>query len=187
MSIMKKFNFFAIAAIALTSVFGLTSCEKDEPFDNAPAPYQPKVEVSGTTGTDVNTNNNGYTNTIQDKDVATVKETTAKDVAGTYKFTAEDGKEWIIEFSENAGSSEGNYSASITVPDGEEVAPKTYDGEYKIMKDSAFFYSTETVGSTFKNSIVSFMLTINNANPNNTSVSIKFNGETLKSFVFAKQ
>ncbi len=59
--IMKKFNtILAIAAVALTSIFGFTSCEKDDPFVNpGPDTYFPGGPDNGVPGAKENQMLNG--------------------------------------------------------------------------------------------------------------------------------
>ena len=195
---MKTFNStLAIVAIALTSVFSFTSCEKDNDAFNAPTPRQQRVEINSETfGTGSNatttttiTTSDG-TNTATSTTVTNAGDmvaATAKDFAGTYKYTSEDGKEWILVLTENAGSRSGHYSATITVPEGAPVAAKTYDGEYQFLHSTAMFHSNEKAGETTRNSTVAFGFTNNKENPKNTNVTLKFNGKTGGTFVFAKQ
>lgn len=47
---MKKLNFFAVAAVAIMSVFGLSSCEKEDIPAPTPDPTPEEVKVSDRTG-----------------------------------------------------------------------------------------------------------------------------------------
>ena len=194
---MKTFNStLAIVAIALTSVFGFTSCDKDnEAFNNGPKPQ--KITISSETVGNGTDNKTTTTYTVNDDTIKTTittttesandTEKTAKDFAGTYKYTSEDGKEWVIVLTENAGNAERHYSATITVPEGASVDAKTYEGEYRIARNMAIFNSTEKTGDTFRNSTVSFGLTISKDNPKNTNVVLKISGKTAGTFAFVKQ
>ena len=186
---MKTFNStLAIVAIALTSVFGFTSCDKDNeafnngstinkgPIYNAPEP-QPAEPFANTP--------KGTTTTNPTPEKAGVA---AKDYAGTYKCTSDEGKEWMIVLTENATASEGKYTATITVPEGEEVAAQTYDGYFKVINSCVLFYSTGTKGGSDNNNIVNFKLSSNEDNAKNFTALVHLNNRgTLKTLVFAKQ
>ena len=84
---MKKFNStLAIAAIALTSVFGFTSCDKnDDVFDEGPRPQ--RIEI--------HTETSGYDNQYETKTTCitgtdTVKTTTTTVSANDTESAAED-------------------------------------------------------------------------------------------------
>ena len=195
-------SIIAIAAVAISSVFGLSSCEKDNDAFNAPAARHPqKVEISSetfgssngsssTTTTTYTTNNGSTTTTTTNGCEAAPENTnklTAKDFAGTYKCTADDGKEWVIVLTENASASEGKYTASITVPEGEEVAAKTYDGDFKVSRNNAYFGSTETKPGSYNYNTVSFVVNGNKDNSNSFKVTLKLDWLVVKSLVFVKQ
>ena len=188
---MKTFNSFfksanamttlAIVAIALTSVFGFTSCEKEnDAFDQK------------TSNVRLVENPHEIIDVAPQYDSISVPpepvpEATAKDFAGTYKYTSEDGKEWMIVLTENEGKAERHYSATITVPEGASVDAKTYEGEYRIGRNLAMFNSTEKTGDERNYSVVGFGLEISKDNPKNTNVILKIKGKTAGTLVFAKQ
>ncbi len=212
---MKKFNsFLAIAAVALTSVFGFTSCDKaDEPFGTqSEVPGIKNNDDYGTrnkTNTNDNNNstnnndnyNNANTNDNPNNNVtqmttinrnipsdAKAVKATAKDFVGTYKYTDEEGKEWTIEMTENSGNGANSYSALVTVPEGYGVDAKTYDGDYTVGTARVTFMSYETTGGKYGSISVGFGFQISQDNPNNLTVQLKLKGSMIGSpVVFAKQ
>lgn len=137
---MKKFNsILAIAAVALTSVFGFTSCDKNDDAFNQP------VNPFGTTNPIPNPNpapNPGAPTPDADPKPDPKPDNTPAtytpdfnklEMLGTWEYTDGDGKTYVLNVTEettDANDSYRSYNATITV-DGAEYAGVIKKGVFR--------------------------------------------------------
>ena len=131
---MKTFNsFFAIAAIALTSVFGFTSCDKDnEAFDNGSATNKNNQTILHTSQNQQPQSPVNEADSVQEKAFGTnMADTKDYNFIGTWEYVSPEGKAYVLNVTEEIEKDSylRNYNATLTV-DGVE-----YEGE---MNSAAF-------------------------------------------------
>ena len=131
---MKTFNStLAIVAIALTSVFGFTSCDKnDEAFDNAPVAKQNNQLPVNTTDNTTDTTPKDTVISISDSAegfAENLKQMYNFDFIGSWEYVSADGKTFVLNVKEETKKSSDYryYTATLTI-DGVE-----YEGEMNTM------------------------------------------------------
>ena len=129
---MKKINFLAIAAIALTSVFSFTSCDKNDdafnpalnnqamtPVQNTPEQNTPAQDAKDQAEETSESENDHILNTG-----TALNKLKNFDFIGTWEYTSEDGKTYVLDVTgeTSSNSSVRRFEATLTI-DGE-----VYDG-----------------------------------------------------------
>ena len=144
---MKTFNStLAIAAIALTSVFGFTSCDKDnEAFNNAPAANKGNQTVyTAPQGQQTQAQQNqgqpsaNEADSVQEKTFkSNMADTKDYNFIGTWEYTSPEGKTYVLNVTNKIEKDSllPYYAATLTI-DGVEYEGEMNSGNFKTIAKS---------------------------------------------------
>lgn len=106
--------------------------------------------------------------------------------AGTYKYTSEDGKVWsFVITTETYKTDTTEKKGTFTVPEGYELAAKTYEGRWMTIGDVIGFFSNDV--NSKGNDLFNTYTDLTKSDGNSLIVTLEYNNIILENVKFIKQ